>query len=131
MSNRQMTPVSDTRKDLSPAVRVGHDAVSAVRLSQELTANIDAWAEAHQITRADAIRQLLEIGLRAAPATAPHETIPDPHAIDAIERIAIAQVDRMLDPDLPADERERRIRRLIEGPPEFSSERIDLPKPPR
>jgi hypothetical protein len=30
---------------------------------------------------------------------------------------------------LPADERERRIRRLTEGPPEFSRERIDLPKP--
>jgi len=29
---------------------------------------------------------------------------------------------------LPADERERRIRRLTEGPPEFSHERIDLPK---
>jgi hypothetical protein len=34
----------------------------------------------------------------------------------------------MLDPSLSAEERERRIRRLIEGPPEFSDQRIDLPK---
>jgi hypothetical protein len=34
----------------------------------------------------------------------------------------------LLDPSLPAAERERRIRRLTEGPPEFSAERIDLPK---
>jgi hypothetical protein len=54
------------RKDHSHAVRLGHDAVSAVKLSQELTAEIDAWAEAHQIARSDAIRQLLEIGLQAS-----------------------------------------------------------------
>jgi len=45
---------------------MGHDAVSAVKLSQELTAEIDAWAEAHQMARSDAIRQLLEIGLQAS-----------------------------------------------------------------
>lgn len=38
------------------------------------------------------------------------------------------EIDRLLDPALPPDERERRIRRLTEGPPEFSHERIDLPK---
>jgi hypothetical protein len=33
------------------------------------------------------------------------------------------------DLSLATAERERRIRRLVEGPPEFSDERIDLPKP--
>jgi hypothetical protein len=45
-----------------------------------------------------------------------------------IEDEAIGKVSRLLDPSLPPEERERRIRRLIEGPPEFSEERIDLPK---
>jgi metal-responsive CopG/Arc/MetJ family transcriptional regulator len=59
--------VSDApRKDHSHAVRAGHDAVSAVKLPQELTAEIDAWAEARQMARSDAIRQLLEIGLQAS-----------------------------------------------------------------
>ena len=128
MINRQMTPLSDTRRDHSPAVRLGHDAVSAVRLSQELTADIDAWAETHQTTRSDAISQLVTIGLHASRPTAMSETkVQDPLAI---EQNAIRLIDQMLDPSLPADERERRIRRLIEGPAEFAGDRIDLPKHP-
>ena len=45
-----------------------------------------------------------------------------------IEEIAVHEIEGLLDPALPEDERERRIRRLTEGPPEFSHERIDLPK---
>lgn len=121
-----MTRVADTRGDSSPAVRLGQDAVSAVKLPQQLTADIDAWAEAHRITRADAIQQLLVRGLAASPiAPEPREPGCDPVEI---EERAVSLIDRMLDPALPADERERRLRRLIEGPPEFSDERIDLPK---
>jgi hypothetical protein len=101
--------------------------VSAVKLPQQLTAEIDAWAEAHRITRADAIRQLLVLGLAASPIV-PGQSRCDPVEI---EERAVSQIDRMLDPALPADERERRLRRLIEGPPEFSGERIDLPKHPK
>jgi len=45
-----------------------------------------------------------------------------------IESLAVRQIDQLLDPALADDERERRIRRLTEGPPEFSKQRIDLPK---
>lgn len=129
MINKQMTSVPDPHKDQSPAVRLGQDAVSAVKLSQQLTAEIDTWAEAHRITRSDAIRQLLELGLKAQPAHhAPPQQACDPVVI---EQNAANQVDQLLDPSLPLEERERRIRRLIEGPPEFSRERIDLPKHPR
>ena len=114
------------RKDHSHVARPGQDALSAVRLSQELTAEIDAWAEARQMARSDAIRDLLELGLKASPASVtPGQMLGAPAEI---EDSAVKQIDRLLDPALPADERERRIRRLIEGPPEFSSERIDLPK---
>ena len=34
----------------------------------------------------------------------------------------------MIDPDTPQDERDRRIHRLTEGPPEFVALRIDLPR---
>ncbi|NPU11018.1 hypothetical protein HL666_09610 [Bradyrhizobium sp. 83002] len=129
MINRQMTPMtplSDTRRDHSPAVRLGHDAVSAVKLSQQLTADIDAWAETHQITRSDAISRLLAIGLHASrPPAMTQPKLRDPVAI---EQNAIQLIDQMLDPSLPADERERRIRRLVEGPAEFAGERIDLPR---
>jgi hypothetical protein len=40
---------------------------------------------------------------------------------------AVKQIDQLLDPSLPIAEREERIRRLIEGPLEFSDECLDLP----
>jgi hypothetical protein len=113
------------KRELQPPVRkrTGKAVVSAVSMSEDLTAAIDAWAEAHGMVRSDAICKLIEHGLQAAPH-------PDRAGSDspAIEDLAVKQLDQLLDPALPADERERRIRRLTEGPPEFTDERIDLPK---
>lgn len=122
----RMSGVSTSKKShTSHTVRAGHDAISAVRFSQELTAAIDAWAEAHQTVRSEAIRRLVELGLSAAAPFAGHgEQCDSPD----IEALAVKQVAELLDPSLPADERERRIRRLVDGPPEFSGERLDLPK---
>ena len=117
--------VSDIGKK-NHAVRAGQDAVSAVRLSQALTAAIDAWAEAHHINRSDAICRLVEIGLRAAPAPSSHHSIGQQSF--EIEGEAINHLRGLLDPSLPPEERERRIRRLVEGPPEFTGQRRDLPK---
>lgn len=93
-------------------------------MSEKLTAEIDAWAEAHGLARSDAICRLAELGLGAGPAPIAAAAKP----LD-LEDLAAKQIGQLLDPALPADERERRIRRLIEGPPEFTAERIDLPKP--
>ena len=112
-----------SRKNSVHTVRA---AVSAVKFSQELTAAIDAWAEAHQTVRSEAIRQLVELGLNAAPMAA-HQDASHPDS-PAIAALAARQLRALMDPSLPPDERERRIRRLIEGPPEFSDQRIDLPK---
>lgn len=104
----------------------GRDAISAVKLSEGLTADVDAWAEAHDTVRSDAIRQLVELGLSAKPSVGRVGTIRrDPVEI---EHAAVKQIGQLLDPALPTGERERRIRRLTEGPPEFTDERIDLPK---
>jgi len=118
------------KKDSTSPVRrrTGIDHVSAVKMPERLTAAVDAWAEAHRLTRSDAICELIELGLKAAP---PVPTPGHPIASDAttrIEEIAVHEIESLLDPALPVDERERRIRRLTEGPPEFSHERIDLPK---
>jgi len=52
----------------------GRDAISAVKLSERLTADVDAWAEAHDTVRSDAIRQLVELGLSATlPGDSPAE----------------------------------------------------------
>jgi hypothetical protein len=118
--------VSKSDKNIpSHTVRAGRDAVSSVKFSQELTAEIDAWAEAHETTRSEAIRQLVELGLSAVPVA--HRAAGDQDPL-AIEALAVRQIAALLDPRLEPDERERRIRRLIDGPPEFTAARIDLPK---
>jgi Arc/MetJ-type ribon-helix-helix transcriptional regulator len=115
--------VSNTGKDHT--VREGCDDIGAVQLPQNLTAAIDAWAEAHHTNRSDAIRQLVELGLKFVRATSSQHAIKDDAL--AIEDQAIGRIHALLDPSLPPEERERRIRRLVEGPPEFSAQRIDLP----
>ncbi|WBL82492.1 hypothetical protein I3J27_04980 [Bradyrhizobium xenonodulans] len=107
--------------------RTGRDPISAVKMPERLTEAVDAWAEAHHLARSDAICKLVELGLKIAP---PAGTSAHAIASDAtkIEELAVHEIEVLLDPALPADERERRIRRLTEGPPEFSHERIDLPK---
>nr|WP_249154359.1 hypothetical protein [Bradyrhizobium manausense] len=118
-------------KDSTPPVRrrTDLDIISAVKMPEGLTAAVDAWAEAQHLSRAGAICKLVELGLKIAPATptSPHVAVASDAA--RIEEIAVHELEGLLDPALPADERERRIRRLTEGPPEFSHERIDLPKP--
>lgn len=125
-----MVDIGDKGSDRPVRRRTGLDAVSAVRMSEDLTAAVDAFAEAQGMARSDAIRRLVELGLRAAPkpavAAPPRHTIADDSEL--IEEFAVKLIDQLLDPALSGDERERRIRRLTEGPPEFSAERIDLPK---
>jgi hypothetical protein len=94
-------------------------------MPQRLTADVDAWAEAHDTVRPDAIRQLVELGLGSTPSVDLANARRDPLEI---EDLAVEQIGQLLDPSLPIAERERRIRRLTEGPPEFLDKRIDLPK---
>lgn len=107
--------------------RTGRDPISAVKMPERLTEAVDAWAEARQLSRSDALCKLIELGLKIAP---PAHTSAHVIASDAtkIEELAVHELEALLDPALPMDERERRIRRLTEGPPEFSHERVDLPK---
>jgi hypothetical protein len=103
----------------------GHP-VSAVRLPAILTASIDAWASARGINRSEAIRQLVELGLKAEVPV--HARKVSLHDAVAVEELAAHQLEQFIDPETPPEERERRIHRLTEGPPEFVDLRIDLPK---
>jgi hypothetical protein len=122
--------VSDSTKknpDHTISRHPDREAISAVKMSESLTADVDAWAEAHDTIRSDAIRQLVELGLSSTPSGASLGSARrDPVEI---EDLAVKQIGQLLDPSLPVAERERRTRRLTEGPSEFSDERIDLPKP--
>jgi hypothetical protein len=43
----------------------GVDPARTIRLSDEFIATVDAWAEKHEVTRSEAIRRLVELGLKA------------------------------------------------------------------
>jgi len=48
-----------------PKKQGGVDPVSAVRLPATLTKQVDTWSKVHGATRSEAIRRLVEIGLKA------------------------------------------------------------------
>lgn len=99
--------------------------LNVVRLTPELATHVDVWAAAHAFDRAAAIARLVELGLRAEAgiAGAPHASRDDL----AIEAEAANRVGLLIDPETPEEERDRRIHRLTEGPPEFTAFRLDLP----
>jgi hypothetical protein len=103
----------------------GRDLVSAARLPAELTAAVDKWAEDHEANRSEAIRRLVELGLKAQPPTKPKRSTPN--KVRAAE-LAAKAVDKLVDPAAPPEERAQRRRRLTKGPTEFREHRVDLPK---
>jgi hypothetical protein len=98
--------------------------LNIVRLTAQMAASVDAWAAAHGVDRSDAIPRLLELGLNAQVIAKPPSHRRDDLAIEAE---AASQIGLLIDPETPDEERERRIQRLTEGPPEFVGFRIDLP----
>jgi hypothetical protein len=85
---------------------------------------VDAWAAQNGIARAEAISRLVKFGLTVAPTPVPVKKVRTSRAIE----LAAKQLDRLIDPAAPIEERDRLISRLTEGPPEFIEARVDLPK---
>jgi hypothetical protein len=54
--------ISAKRKPGRPAT--GVDPMYGARLSDELVKQIDAWAKAEKVSRSEAIRRLVEMGLK-------------------------------------------------------------------
>jgi hypothetical protein len=98
-------------------------ALDVVKLAHELMARVDAWALANAMNRSDAVQRLIELGLTLETKA---RRMSQQEAV-AIEHRTAQQLDQMIDPDTPQEERDRRIHRLTDGPPEFVDLRIDLP----
>jgi hypothetical protein len=103
----------------------GRDPVSAVRLPTVLTAAVDKWASDHEANRSEAIRRLVELGLKVKAPTGPSR-----NALRAslAAELAAKAIDGIVDPSAPPEERAQRRRRLTKGPLEFREDRVDLPK---
>lgn len=97
--------------------------VTSLRLPATLASKIDQWAKRHGAkSRSGAIRQLLERALASAPIRA-----RDKESIAKAASLARQEMDRVpIDERAPAEEQERRKRRLLKGPKEFREMRNDV-----
>jgi hypothetical protein len=110
-----------------PKKKGGAHPVSAVRLSLAQGAEVDKWAgsQADAPTRSEAIRRLVEIGLKVKQAAKP---AAKPGRRLRAQELAAKAIEGMIDPAAPPEERAQRRRRLTKGPLEFREDRVDLPK---
>jgi hypothetical protein len=88
-------------------------------------ASVDAWAVAHDVTRSEAIRRLVELGLNVNTAARP---VSKPGRKLRAQELATKAIEKIIDPAAPPEERAQRRRQLTKGPPEFREDRVDLPK---
>jgi hypothetical protein len=96
-------------------------------MTPEFQKPIKAWAksQADRPSMAEAVRRLVELGLTVKTRAKP--TGKTGRRSRAAE-LAAKQIERMIDPSAPSEERDRRRQRLTKGPTEFREARVDLPK---
>jgi hypothetical protein len=98
-----------------------------VRLQPDQINAIDSWAakQSPPVTRPEAIRGIIEIGLTFKPSAKPtNRTERSSRARD----LASKAVDKLSDPGADPEMRNERRKMLIKGPSEFRETRVDLPK---
>jgi Arc/MetJ-type ribon-helix-helix transcriptional regulator len=107
----------------------GVDPARTIRLSDEFIATVDQWAVDNGTTRSEAIRRLVELGLKAKTKERPksEDTKQRQETKQRARVLAGAVVDEMADTRASADDQASRRRRLIKGPEEFQNVRRDRP----
>jgi hypothetical protein len=103
----------------------GKDPLISARVPPEVVASIEAWGVAKGVTRSEAIRRLVELGLTVK---APARPVSKPGRRLRAAELAAKAIDKIGDPAAHPDERAQRRRHLTKGPEEFREVRVDLPK---
>jgi hypothetical protein len=117
--------VSDNKKKIGrPATGVG--TLVGQRWNEDQLGQIDRWrrGQSDMPGRSEAIRRLVALGLGSAKVARGQKRSDSPTARD----LAAAQIDRLTDPAVPADEQASRKHRLLKGPEEFREARVDRVK---
>jgi hypothetical protein len=98
-----------------------------VRVQPDMAKQLDDWRRKQDDLpgRPEAIRRLVEIGLNSKE---PSKLVRKPVRSARAAELAAAQIEKMIDPSAPPEERAQRRQRLTKGPPEFREDRVDLPK---
>ena len=110
-----------------PAGKTYSETIPA-RLEPATVASLDAWAFANDVSRSEAIRRLVEIGL--AKSSTPKRPRVLSTARQGAERAAELAADVIGEqmPNTSDEEKTTRRRRLIKGPSEFRTVRRDRPQ---
>jgi hypothetical protein len=120
---KQPIKVTPERKRGRPAT--GRDPHVTSRMPQTLIYQVERWAASNEATRSEAIRRLVELGLKAK---APARPVSKPGRRLRAQDLATKAIEEIIDPTAPAEERAQRQRRLLKGPEEFREARVDRPK---
>jgi hypothetical protein len=121
---KKTTPV---KQKVMGRPRTGTTPLMGFRADPVIRAAIVRWAEEQPDTPSlsEAIRRLVELGLKAKPAAKP---AGKPGRRLRAQDLAAKAVEGIIDPTAPPEERAQRQRRLTKGPLEFLEDRVDMPK---
>ncbi|WP_114357675.1 MULTISPECIES: hypothetical protein [Rhodopseudomonas] len=111
-------------KPTSNSPVAGSDGALAIVLDDATLTAVDQWATRLQLPRSVALARLVQLGLGIASGPRPPLMVAPDRAVE----LAASQIHALIDQDAPLEERDRRIARLVEGPPEFVEARVDLPR---
>jgi metal-responsive CopG/Arc/MetJ family transcriptional regulator len=102
----------------------GRNPHVAARMPSELISQIDRWAAAKEMTRSQAIRRLVELGLTVKQDRRTTSTKTARRAAELAAKV----IDKQVDPNVAPEERAERKRRILKGPIGFRDVRKDKDK---
>ena len=122
-----MKSISAIPKKRGRPKTTGRGTLLGVRMLDEPLQKLDAWiADKREpdLSRPEAIRRLVELGLTIKPKARPRA----PDHKDRARELAGKVIDKMSDVSATDDDKAGRKRRLIKGPEEFRDARVDRSK---
>jgi hypothetical protein len=116
--------IRDTKKSKAKIGRpktTGTGQPQVVRMHDQQIAEIDAWIarQGQEMSRPDAIRRLVEIGLGGGNSARQRSA----NSAERAKQLAAKTIDGLVDP--ASEEAVSRKRRLLKGPEEFREVRVD------
>jgi hypothetical protein len=120
---------SITKRRRGRPVTTGIGLLIGMRWHASVLEKIDGWRR-QQIdapSRTEAIRRLVEAALAGSQPTKARSA----RARSKAQELASAQLDKLIDPSAPDEERQQRKRRLLKGPKEFRDLRDEIRSKPK
>jgi hypothetical protein len=115
------------RKSLSRPTGQRYPETIPARLEPEAVAAVEKWAAANDVSRSEAIRRLVELGLTVKTEGPPKSEAARQGTKQRARDLADAAIDEMTDTTASLNDQSNRRHRLVGGPEEFRGVRRDRP----